>query len=94
MRQCVVDNDTLALEKLTAAHGPVMSRLWQLYWHDLSEYRDVPPRADGTFKEFDMPSFLGAEADRSGFLLWRGDDLAGWWRNGIPCRTSRGFRPT
>ncbi|MFI7679196.1 GNAT family N-acetyltransferase [Actinophytocola sp. NPDC049390] len=70
--------DTLALEVLTAAHGPVMSRLWQLYWHDLSEYREVPPRADGTFKEFDMPSFLGAEPGRSGFLLWRGDDLAGF----------------
>jgi predicted acetyltransferase len=27
----------------------VLDHLWQLYRHDLSEFRDTPPEADGTF---------------------------------------------
>lgn len=33
----------------TDAVHPVLARLWQLYWHDLSEFRGSMPDADGVF---------------------------------------------
>lgn len=56
---------------------PVVERLWQLYRHDLSEFRGMVPLADGSFswerlgRFFDLP-------DRHAYLIHHGPDLAGF----------------
>jgi hypothetical protein len=54
-----------------------VERLWQLYKHDLSEFRDYHPGADGMFKPGHLPYYFG-EPDRCGFLIRAGGNLAGF----------------
>lgn len=56
---------------------PVLERLWQLYRHDLSEFRDSYPNADGLFKA--MPAnvsgyFIDSDPGLAGFVLLGGED--------------------
>lgn len=51
-------------------------RLWQLYRHDLSEFRGSMPDEDGSYKLGRFPSFF-EDPDRCGYLIYRGQALAG-----------------
>ena len=59
---------TTTLHPVTAELRPVVESLWQLYLHDLSEFRDSMPLADGRFKAGRLPSFLD-QPDRSAYLV-------------------------
>jgi predicted acetyltransferase len=52
-------------------------RLWQLYRHDLSEFRGTMPDEDGLFKTDRFLSFFG-DPDRRGYLIYSGEALAGF----------------
>lgn len=54
------------------ADWTVVEVLWQLYCHDLSEfrYRGMRPGADGRFGPGRLPAYV-AEPDRTGYLAWR-----------------------
>jgi predicted acetyltransferase len=58
------------LRPFTDEDRPVVERLWQLYRHDLSEYRDSHPGADGLFKAGSLTEFFG-DPDRCGYLVTR-----------------------
>jgi predicted acetyltransferase len=55
----------------------VLQRLWQLYAHDLSEYRGSMPQADGLFGPGRLPLYL-SDDDRCAYLIVRGSDPAGF----------------
>jgi predicted acetyltransferase len=52
-------------------------RLWQLYRHDLSEFRGSMPDDEGMFKPGRFPSFF-EDPDRCGYLIYGGEALAGF----------------
>lgn len=49
--------------------------MWQLYTHDLSEFRGMIPGSEGLFKAGCLPSYLDAP-DKGGYLIVKGADLA------------------
>lgn len=55
----------------------VASRLWQLYRHDLSEFRGTMPGADGLFSPGRLPDFLDG-AGRCSYLIRSGPAPAGF----------------
>lgn len=57
---------------------PVVERLWQLYLHDLSEFRGSMPEADGLFRSARLPGYLDGDPDRRGYLILSGRELAGF----------------
>ncbi|MGC4112347.1 MAG: GNAT family N-acetyltransferase [Nocardioides sp.] len=54
---------------------PVLERLWQLYQHDLSEFRHTSPGADGLFQVERLMTYLN-DARVTCYVAWLGD---------IPC---------
>jgi predicted acetyltransferase len=60
---------TLSLAPVTAETRPVLERLWQLYRHDLSEFRGMLPDESGTFHARSLEPFLGDDADRRAHLF-------------------------
>ncbi len=56
---------------------PVVEHLWQLYAHDLSEFRGSAPDATGTFPPGRLPAYQH-DRDRRGYLAWVGDVPAGF----------------
>jgi predicted acetyltransferase len=73
----MTDVPDVELVPLTDENRPVVERLWQLYKHDLSEFRDSHPGTDGMFKPGHLPYYFG-EPDRCGFLIRAGGNLAGF----------------
>jgi predicted acetyltransferase len=76
-----------AMRPLTAESRPVVERLWQLYRHDLSEFRGTHgpagfrgslPSEDGTFHVRTLLPFLEADADRAAYLLYSGSSAGGF----------------
>lgn len=59
------------LELATTADNTILEHLWQLYSHDLSEFRDSHPNEDGLFKRAKLEPFLVADADRAAYLFRR-----------------------
>jgi predicted acetyltransferase len=55
----------------TAAEHPVLERLWQLYRHDLSEFRGSLPDRDGMFRTLPLRPFLEDDPDRRAYLFER-----------------------
>ncbi len=39
----------VSVRKAGAADHPILERLWLMFWHDMSEFRDQLPDPDGTF---------------------------------------------
>ncbi len=74
----MVDQHDVRLAVVSTAHAPVLQRLWQLYRHDLGEFRDSPPAPDGSYSTLEMPTFLGADPGRIGYLIWQDAHLAGF----------------
>ncbi len=56
------------LEPVTVESRPVVERLWQLYRHDLSEFRGTLPDVDGTFTPGRLPRFYD-DPDRAAYLV-------------------------
>ncbi|MEV8371570.1 GNAT family N-acetyltransferase [Kribbella sp. NPDC056861] len=68
---------SITLQPITAEHHPLTERLWQLYRHDLSEYRGTYPDAAGLYPTERLRSFF-TEPDRCGYLVRQGDQVAGF----------------
>ena len=62
---------TLSLAPVTEITRPVVERLWQLYRHDLSEFRGSLPDAAGAFHTRTLTPFLEGNADRRAHLFLR-----------------------
>jgi predicted acetyltransferase/ADP-ribose pyrophosphatase YjhB (NUDIX family) len=56
---------------------PVVERLWQLYQHDLSEFRHSAPGADGLFGAGRLPAYAESE-DRVAYLARLGEVPCGF----------------
>lgn len=68
------------LRPLEPADRDVLERLWQLYRHDLSEFRGTHgpggfvgslPEADGRFHTRGLEPYLSPDPDRAPYLAWR-----------------------
>jgi predicted acetyltransferase len=68
----------VALRPVTSETCVVLERLWQLYRHDLSEFRDSAPGPDGRFPTRALDPFLADDADRRSYLLERNGDRVGF----------------
>jgi predicted acetyltransferase len=76
-----------ALHRLTAKTRPVVERLWQLYRHDLSEFRGTHgpsgfrgslPDADGAFHTRTLVPFFEDDADRAAYVFYDGPNAVGF----------------
>jgi predicted acetyltransferase/ADP-ribose pyrophosphatase YjhB (NUDIX family) len=67
----------LRVDEAGADEWPVIERLWQLYQHDLSEFRHGSPLGSGRFPATRMTSYAEA-ADRCGYLARLGDVPCGF----------------
>ena len=56
----------------------VVERLWQLYRHDLGEFRDAPPASDGSYPVHELPRYFTGDPDRRAYLLRSGAALGGF----------------
>jgi predicted acetyltransferase len=66
------------LRRVTEEEQPVLERLWQLYLHDLSEFRDSHPNEDGLFKRDRLEPFLVEDPARAAYLFGRDGRPAGF----------------
>ena len=69
---------TVSLRVLTPETRPVLERLWQLYRHDLSQFRGSIPDADGTFHTRSLGPFLSDDPDRGAHLFHAAGGLVGF----------------
>jgi 8-oxo-dGTP pyrophosphatase MutT (NUDIX family)/predicted acetyltransferase len=56
----------------------VIERLWQLYSHDLSEFRGMTPASDGCFGRGHLASYSPDDGDVVGYLAAHGDRPIGF----------------
>ena len=68
----------MSLHPLAREEYPILARLWQLYRHDLSEFRGSMPDADGWFSAGHLPRYAEPDPDRTAFLIRSDGDLAGF----------------
>jgi len=68
----------VTLAPVTTATRPVLERLWQLYVHDLSEFRDSRPDDQGLFKAGRLPAYVDGDDDSGAFLVHADGELAGF----------------
>jgi predicted acetyltransferase len=61
----------------TTEQHKVAERLWQLYSHDLSEFRGYLPDSSGLYKNARLLSFFG-DPDRCGYLTYSDQTLVGF----------------
>jgi predicted acetyltransferase len=69
--------DDVRLEPLTPADRALAGQLWQLYQHDLSQFRGTRLDGSGRFPEGRLPLFL-TEPDRCGHLIRTGPAPVGF----------------
>lgn len=67
----------LCLEPVDDQNRPVVERLWQLYRHDMSSFLGSLPDPAGCYTPGRLPSYFD-DADRCGYLLTSGSQLAGF----------------
>lgn len=67
----------LSVHPLQPDEWPVVARLWQLYCHDLSQFRHSAPDATGSFAPGRLPSYE-RDPDRRGYLARLGDVPVGF----------------
>ena len=65
------------LTPMTCEHRPIVERLWQLYAHDLSEFRGSMPGGNGCYKAGRLPTYF-EDPDRCGYLIMSGSSPAGF----------------
>jgi len=61
---------TIELRELSADGHPIAERFWQLFLHDLSEFRDSHPDEHGAFKRRHLEPYLAADPDRMAYLVY------------------------
>jgi predicted acetyltransferase len=61
----------------TSQQRQITERLWQLYRHDLSEFRGSMPDGAGLYKLGRLPTFF-EDPDRCGYLIYSTQALAGF----------------
>ena len=59
----------LELRELTPGQHEIAERFWQLFLHDLSEFRDSHPDADGAFKRRHLEPYLVPDPDRVAYVV-------------------------
>ncbi len=57
------------LRELTPDRHEVAERFWQLFLHDLSEFRDSHPDEHGAFKRRHLEPYLVADPDRVAYVI-------------------------
>ncbi|MEQ4209836.1 GNAT family N-acetyltransferase [Actinopolymorpha sp. B9G3] len=67
----------LTLAPILADDRPVVERLWQLYSHDLSEFRGELPTDEGLYSSGRLPLYFD-DPDRCGYLIHTDSGLAGF----------------
>jgi predicted acetyltransferase len=60
----------IELRELTPETHEVAERFWQLFLHDLSEFRDSHPDEHGAFKRRHLEPYLGDDPDRIAYLVY------------------------
>jgi predicted acetyltransferase len=68
---------TIALQRITRGYRATLARLWQLYQHDLSEFRGSMPDNRGHYKTDRLRRYLH-DSDRTCYLFRHGPHLAGF----------------
>lgn len=64
------DSPALDLLELTEERHEIAERFWQLFLHDLSEFRDSVPDERGAFKRRHLEPFLAPDEDRAGYVVY------------------------
>ena len=67
----------LRVDEIGPDDGQLLERLWQLYQHDLSEFRHSAPSADGLFQARRLPGYIDG-GDSGGYLARLGDVPCGF----------------
>jgi predicted acetyltransferase len=67
----------LVIRRTTGTDRTVVERLWQLYSHDMSQFRGSVPNAEGLFKLGRLEGYLG-DADADGYLATIDDAPVGF----------------
>ena len=62
---------------MTDLDRPMAERLWQLYSHDLSQYRGMMPNAEGLYKAGRLPTYFG-NPDTCGYVVTHDGANAGF----------------
>ena len=71
------ESESPVLAAISSADRPVVEALWQLYRHDMSEFTDSHPGADGLFNWGRLPGYF--ENNSEGWLIRSGaGQLAGF----------------
>jgi len=60
----------IELRELTDEQYEIAERFWQLFLHDLSEFRDSHPDEHGSFKRRHLEPFLVSDPDRVAYLVY------------------------
>jgi predicted acetyltransferase len=58
------------LVELTEERHEIAERFWQLFLHDLSEFRNSHPDEHGTFKRRHLDPYLIPDPDRAGYVVY------------------------
>jgi len=64
------DQRVIELRELTPEGHEIAERFWQLFLHDLSEFRDSHPNEHGAFKRRYLEPYLVPDSDRVAFLIY------------------------
>lgn len=70
--------DAVSVEEAAPGQRTAVERLWQLYRHDLSEFRDSWPGPDGLFPDHDLHTYFGRDPNRASYVIRCGSRLAGF----------------
>ena len=68
--------DVVSVDLVTDESRPILVRLWQLYMHDLSEFRGTMPDAEGQYATERLATFFD-DPDRACYLIRHGSNIAG-----------------
>ncbi len=58
------------LRVLAEEHHQIAERFWQLFLHDLSEFRDSHPDEQGAFKRRHLEPYLVVDPDRVAYVIY------------------------
>jgi len=65
----VYDLVVVDLRELTEEQHEIAERFWQLFLHDLSEFRDSHPDEHGAFKRRRLEPYLTSDPDRAAYVV-------------------------
>lgn len=69
--------NVVLVELVTVEGRPALERMWQLYTHDLSEFRGTMPDAEGRYATERLASFFD-DPDRACYVIRQDSGLAGF----------------